>query len=141
MQVKDTGLLLLTRYFSPFLKTGVTLTCLQSDGTSPLDREMLQKEARWGTNSYSFNIRAGISSGPFVFDGSRFFNTLCFDVYVWHVRVVVRRSWYFLSYVINSEHRVLLFNQDFCLFLLCRQSEYHLFFRGEKLQCCLFLCF
>ena len=38
-----------------------------------------------------------------------FFNTLCFNVYVWHVRIVVRKSWYFLSYVINSEHRVVFF--------------------------------
>jgi hypothetical protein len=40
-QVKDTGLWLLAKYFPPFVKTGMTLASLQSDITSPLDREVL----------------------------------------------------------------------------------------------------
>jgi hypothetical protein len=45
---------------------GITFACLQSVGTSPLDKDVLNMVVRRGANScaYCLRIREEISSGP-----------------------------------------------------------------------------
>jgi hypothetical protein len=62
----------LAKYFSPFLKIGITFACLQS-----VDKDALNMVVRRGANScaYCLRIREEISSGPVALDGSSLFSS------------------------------------------------------------------